>query len=338
MGMWKVLHIGKEDRLPGWLYRLVSHSDVYESTDTIEEGLKKLKEQKFDLVIIGIDRFHDAVKHKIREIALASNPNVDIIYAKQIQSSSGGMGFYYNASQVEDVAFNSKFWGIAETQDFLSLIEGVGMTSHTASLTIISGNSTGVIYFRTGNVVHAEVNGIKGKEAFTEMVSWKGGIYFVEEGMEPPEVTIDSSIDSLLLEIISKIEERNNPYDKFIKILMMELPADIRWGIVVREGEIVSRVGENIDETVVKHVKGFMDRLADVIGEVSHANLECEDYWVTARRLTSDTFVMVAFQGNPFIVDYVLAKNLEKYGVPAAEIIESSSPMELPFEELEEPG
>ncbi len=315
MGGWRILHIGDENKLPAWLYKLVRHSDVYESVKGIEEGINKLKTQKFDLVIVPIEKSHDAVKKRLIDAAKASNSEVDIIYTKNIVSGGAGLGFYCNAANIENIVHNAKFLGVAETHDFLSLVEGVGMTSHIASLTIVAGDTTGVIYFKMGNIVHAETGDLKGREAFIEMVSWNGGVYFVEEGLEPPEETINVPIDSLLLEIISKMEESQNPYDKFIKVLMMELPAEVKWGAVFKGGNVVSSVGEKLNDSLVETINNFFSPFSQLIGKPTNITIEFDDYWVTVRQLVSDLFVVIGFKGNPFIVNYVLGKNLEKYGI-----------------------
>ena len=340
MTEWKVLYIGKEEKLPRWLHRLVSHSSNCECVDSIESGIEKLRDRKYDLLIIGLERFHDAVRHHIREIAKEINPEMDIIYTKHLSSTSAPIGFYCKAARLEEMVKNSRFWGVSESHDFLSLIEGIGVISHSAALTIISGDFTGVVYFKEGKILHAQAGDAKGREAFSMMLSWKGGIYFVEEGIEPPEVTIDAPVDSLLLEIISQMEEAKNSYDQFIKILLMELPGDIHWGAVITNGKVVGALGEGPKGPILEFITQFCSKLESITGKLNHINIEFEKYWVTLRRLSENSFVVVSFNGNPYIVDYALQKNLEKYGVHAIKEIEKRdlSPMEFSFEKFEELG
>lgn len=335
-----MLYIGREEKLPGWLYRLVSHSAECECVDTIESGIEKLRNRKYDLLIIGLERFHDAVKQRIREVAKETNPEIDIIYTKHLSSTFAPIGFYCNAARLEEMVKNSRFWGVSESHDFLSLIEGIGVISHSAALTIISGDFTGVVYFKEGKILHAQAGDAKGREAFSMMLSWKGGIYFVEEGIEPPEITIDAPVDSLLLGIISQMEETKNSYAQFIKILLMELPGDVHWGAVITNGKVMGALGEGPKGPILGFLNQISQKVEWIIGKLNHINIEFDNCWVTLRRLSENSFVVVSFKGNPYIVDYALQKNLEKYGVYAIKEIEKKelSPMEFSFEEFEESG
>lgn len=62
-----------------------------------------------------------------------------------------------------------------------------------------SGAQEGWIYFRAGEIVHAQIGGAKGEEAFYAILSWELGIFECDE--QPAETeTIQESWDFLLME------------------------------------------------------------------------------------------------------------------------------------------
>lgn len=74
---------------------------------------------------------------------------------------------------------------------------------------LTNGPSEGRVYLNEGQVVHAELDGREGEEAFYEMALWKSGHFTFHVGDAPPQQTIRKSGTNLLLEATRRLDEWN---------------------------------------------------------------------------------------------------------------------------------
>lgn len=65
----------------------------------------------------------------------------------------------------------------------------------------------GQIYLKDGNIVHAEVDEIKGEEAVYELAIWNDGEFHFEPDVEPAVRTISKSNTNLLMEAARRLDE-----------------------------------------------------------------------------------------------------------------------------------
>jgi len=68
----------------------------------------------------------------------------------------------------------------------------------------------GLIFFRDGEVIHAEHEGIRGEEAFYEIMQWPGGRFSVEPNVATTSRTIERSWKFLLMEAHRLMDERRS--------------------------------------------------------------------------------------------------------------------------------
>jgi uncharacterized protein DUF4388 len=66
----------------------------------------------------------------------------------------------------------------------------------------------GLIFFRDGEIVHAEQGGIVGEDAFVEILGWPGGKFEVEPNVLPGTRTIQKTLEHLLLDSHRVLDER----------------------------------------------------------------------------------------------------------------------------------
>jgi hypothetical protein len=66
----------------------------------------------------------------------------------------------------------------------------------------------GLIFFRDGDVVHAEQGGKVGEEAFCDILDWPRGTFDAEPNLVPARRTIQKKCDHLLLDSYRAIDER----------------------------------------------------------------------------------------------------------------------------------
>ena len=69
-----------------------------------------------------------------------------------------------------------------------------------ASLTIRSGAREGKIYFRDGNIIHAETGNVGGVDAFYQILTWPEGTFLSKRNDSPKERTITSDWQFLIME------------------------------------------------------------------------------------------------------------------------------------------
>lgn len=65
----------------------------------------------------------------------------------------------------------------------------------------------GVIYFRDGEMIHAEANGKTGEEAVYELLGWEDGAFQVQMGAQPSLRTISTPWSGVILEGMRRIDE-----------------------------------------------------------------------------------------------------------------------------------
>lgn len=70
------------------------------------------------------------------------------------------------------------------------------------------GARRGGIYFQAGEVVHAELGERVGAEAFYAIMTWPGGRFDIQDGVEAKSRTIDMKLTHLLLEAHRLMDER----------------------------------------------------------------------------------------------------------------------------------
>jgi len=77
----------------------------------------------------------------------------------------------------------------------------------TMALVVTQGEQEGVIYIDNGEIVHAEVDGMEGEEAFFAILDWEEGRFISHSGVLPPKKTITVPWERLLLEGVRRKDE-----------------------------------------------------------------------------------------------------------------------------------
>jgi len=76
-----------------------------------------------------------------------------------------------------------------------------------AQLILNYQGQVGTIYFKAGEMIHAEVGDLSGEEAVFSMLSWEDGAFQVRMGVEPSLQTIEKPWSGILLEGMRRIDE-----------------------------------------------------------------------------------------------------------------------------------
>lgn len=77
----------------------------------------------------------------------------------------------------------------------------------TARAMLKKGSERGELYFKNGNVVHAELGGLSGERAVYQLMNWDQGSFDLTGEVDPPTISITRSWTSLLLEAARLADE-----------------------------------------------------------------------------------------------------------------------------------
>lgn len=210
-----------------------SDFNVTVSTDG-DDALSKVETLKPDLVISEIDLGSTdgfTLLKFIRETAglkdtpfifLTKNKNIDEkvkglklgandyltkpIYLKEIVTRVKILLERVERSKME-IGVDRGFSGDLSNMGVVELIQALELGSKTAIMRLKYKTHEGVVYFKKGRIVHAEVGKIKGEKAFYLMLNWNEGTFQIEFTDHNIVETITTSNQGLLMEGLRRIDE-----------------------------------------------------------------------------------------------------------------------------------
>lgn len=108
--------------------------------------------------------------------------------------------------RIESHAKSTGFTGTVTNISLPDLIQLLCIGRNSCRMKIRTGSHKGLIYFRDGEIVHAETGELEGEEAFYRILSWEVGI-FEGDRIEPEKETIHENWDFLLMESVRRREK-----------------------------------------------------------------------------------------------------------------------------------
>ncbi len=87
------------------------------------------------------------------------------------------------------------------------VIQLISVSGKTGMFHLKKEDHVGQIYLKDGNIVHAEVDEIRGEEAVYELAIWSEGEFNFEPDVEPSVRTISKSNTNLLMEAARRLDE-----------------------------------------------------------------------------------------------------------------------------------
>jgi len=87
------------------------------------------------------------------------------------------------------------------------VIQLISVSGKSGKFNLKKDNSVGQIYLKDGQIVHAEMDEIRGEEAVYELAIWNDGEFFFEPDVEPVVRTISKSNTNLLMEAARRLDE-----------------------------------------------------------------------------------------------------------------------------------
>ncbi len=100
--------------------------------------------------------------------------------------------------------------GAVSGMSLADIIQVKGGNRYSGCLTIEHLGNNGTVFFREGEVVHAEQGALSGEEAFYAIMCWAGGTFRSEPKVATTSRTINQTLGFLLLEAFRRMDESKN--------------------------------------------------------------------------------------------------------------------------------
>ncbi len=91
------------------------------------------------------------------------------------------------------------FDGVVQGVTLLDLIQMECLAMTTRAVRVEHSGRSGRIFFTGGQIVHAEVDALKGEPALFELLRWSAGSFIIEDGLRPLEDTINRDWHTLVM-------------------------------------------------------------------------------------------------------------------------------------------
>ena len=105
---------------------------------------------------------------------------------------------------------NEGFQGTLDGIDLIDIVQFNGLSKATSALKVTTADQEGMIFFKKGEVVHAMCDNTSGEQAFFKILEFQGGTLQNIRGVEPPIVSIQKNIESLLFESAVRNDEETS--------------------------------------------------------------------------------------------------------------------------------
>lgn len=99
------------------------------------------------------------------------------------------------------------FSGAISVQTLPDIVQLYALSSATGLLGVKHAGDIGEIWFDRGNICHASTKSLKGDDAFFSIMHWSSGEFFMRAGASPPERSVKSHWQELLIESCRRIDE-----------------------------------------------------------------------------------------------------------------------------------
>lgn len=92
----------------------------------------------------------------------------------------------------------------------VDIIQFNGLAKSTSALKVTKGDEDGMIFFQEGNVVHAHYGNDTDEAAFFKIIETEGAEIRNIDGMSPPSLSMDRTVESLMLEAAVMKDEQQD--------------------------------------------------------------------------------------------------------------------------------
>lgn len=105
---------------------------------------------------------------------------------------------------------DSKVYGNLGNVSLTDILQLLGMSQRTATVSLRHRSQEGEILFRDGVVLHAAAGSVSGEDALLRLVHWADAEFVIDEGVrDSAPVTISKSVDAVMLDVLTRLDEAN---------------------------------------------------------------------------------------------------------------------------------
>lgn len=266
----RVLVVDDEETLTWSMTKtLAKDRDQYELiiANTGTDALNILKQVPVDVVVTDI-RMPDINGLDLLSMIRESYPSTKVIImtaygSPEVHKEATRRGSYFYIEKPFEIseirklilkALDEKKGGFVGQVVDLQLVDIIQMAClgrFTMSLTITRGEERGLIYFQNGEIAHAEVGDLEGKDALYTILDWNEGRFNSQMGITPPKVTITDRWEHLLLDGMRRQDEARAAEEIESTVLLHEVEQafeDLDKQVAIKESlERMLRILANID-------------------------------------------------------------------------------------------
>lgn len=128
------------------------------------------------------------------------------------------------------------------------IIKILSLGKRSGRLFLNNGGDTGNIFFREGEIIHAQCGPLQGIKAIYELVIWTSGEYRFDMGDSPDVVTVDRPVDDILSDAADRIRQMDR-----VTSLIPSSSAVYEFDPDIKEKEITLK---SIQWKVLAHITG----------------------------------------------------------------------------------
>jgi CheY-like chemotaxis protein len=238
----KVLIVDDEETLTWSMTKtLTKDKGKYELViaNTGTEALTVLKQDPIDVVVTDI-KMPDINGLELLSMIRKQYPSTKVIImtaygSPEVHKEATRRGSYFYLEkpfEISDLrtiiikALEEKRGGFVGQVVDLQLVDIIQMGClgrFTMSLSVSKNNEEGLIYFKNGEIAHAEVGDLEGKDALFAMLEWDEGRFDSQMGISPPKETITDRWEHLLLEGTRRLDETGATEARDSTVLLQEV-------------------------------------------------------------------------------------------------------------------
>jgi hypothetical protein len=83
------------------------------------------------------------------------------------------------------------------------------LSRRSGAFQLVKESKSGLVFLRTGKIVHAETTAARGRDALFEIVTWEFVEFAYERSVRPPLETITAAWDGILIDAVTAKKQDN---------------------------------------------------------------------------------------------------------------------------------
>ena len=210
--------------------------DVVHATSSIE-AISRIRQKNPQLIVADIEaletetfiRFYNTIK----QVSVGSNRRFLLIMPDKshLHRFEGSIEYIIKPFNIEQITTKIKgllfeslpvtlleevrgLSGNIEDFNIMDIIQILSLGLKTAKVEINRGAEKGALYLQRGKIMHASVGGLRGPEAFFELIRWEKGNFFIIHGQATDEVNVTMDTRHLLMEAYTALDEKKSDSDE----------------------------------------------------------------------------------------------------------------------------